>query len=141
MRFLLSATAFAVTMSMAAPVAAQWGNNTSTFVTATGSSASHKTVIDHQGNVIIGYSDPNNGYDFLVNKLDRHDNFAWEQSATTLYERQQSYILTWSIMVDDEGAIYTGFEDLSVFPHGTMLFKTNADGSAGWDSPFIPKPD
>ncbi len=141
MRFLLSATALAVSMSMAAPVAAQWGSDTSTFVTATASSASHKTMVDHQGNIIIGYSDPSTGYDFLVNKLDRNGDFAWEQGAKTLYDRQQSFILTWSMMLDDEGAIYTGFEDLSVFPHGTMVFKTNADGSAGWETPFIPAPE
>ncbi|WP_300361890.1 hypothetical protein [uncultured Pseudoalteromonas sp.] len=141
MRFFLSATALAVSMSMVAPVAAKWGNDTSTFVTATQSSASHKTVVDHKGNIIVGYSDPSTGYDFLINKLDRHGNFAWEQGAKTLYDREQSFILTWSMMLDDEGAIYTGFEDLNVYPYSTMVFKTNSDGSAGWEEPFIPTPE
>lgn len=141
MRAILSATAFAVSMAITASATAQWGNDTSTFVTATAGAASHKTQVDHQGNIIIGYSDPNSGYNFLVNKLDRHGNIAWEQGAKTLYERQQSYILTWSMMLDDEGAIYTGIEDLNIYPYGTMIFKTNADGSNGWETPFIPSPE
>ncbi len=141
MRFLLSATAIAVSISMTPLVLAGWGDNTASFVTATEGAASHQTLVDHQGNIIVGYSDPNTGYDFLVNKLDRHGNFAWQQGAKTLYDRQQSYILTWSMALDDEGAIYTGFEDLSIYPHGTMIFKTNADGSAGWPTPFIPSPE
>ncbi len=141
MRFLLSATALAVSMSMTPPVLAKWGSDTSSFVTATEGAASHQTLVDHQGNIVIGYSDPTTGYDFLINKLDRNGDFAWEQGAKTLYERQQSIILTWSMMLDDEGAIYTGIEDLKVYPYGTMIFKTNADGTPGWETPFIPAPE
>ncbi|MBY6064164.1 hypothetical protein [Pseudidiomarina sediminum] len=102
-------------------------------------SADGKSVVDSYGNLIVGYSDGLASYDFYLQKYDRHGNPLWDGEAKLVRERNQSYNLIWSMVIDATNAVYVGLGD--EWKSEVFVQKVLPDGSKAWAEDFVPTPD
>ncbi|RDX36666.1 hypothetical protein DZA50_03745 [Kangiella sp. HD9-110m-PIT-SAG07] len=118
---------------------AEWNPDTSILHEIDGAGAASKSVVDSEGNIITAYSDAGNRYDFYLEKTSRDGVPLWSGERKLIVDRDQSFIVRWSLETDSDNAIYTGVEDLA--NRRSVIAKTNTDGTPAWDAPYVPEAD
>lgn len=118
-------------------VEAEWSSDPSVFHQLDSNGTTSHTLVDSQGNLITGYSDKSNNYDFYLEKTGRDGEPLWNGERKLVVDRSQIFNVRWSMVLDPEDAIYTGVEDLA--NRYSVISKTNPDGTPAWDAPYIPE--